>query len=82
MEIKKDHVFVDVDFNELLIGESAADLNRGVIKEVYAFTKEQVDEIVKRCRFKTSVRIEDGVYIIRRLEAYKPHRKNKKRGVA
>ena len=78
MKIMDDHVFVDVDFNELLISESATDLNRGKAKEVYCFTKEQADEIVNRCRFKCAVYIVDNTYVIRRIEAYKA----RKRGAA
>lgn len=60
-----------VDFNELLIGDSVTDLNGGRAKEVYCFTKEQVEEIVKRVRFKCEVSFVDGTYIIKRIEAHR-----------
>ena len=78
MEKLSDHVYCDVDFNELLIGDSVTDLNGNRAKEVYCFTEEQVKEIVRRCRFKCSVYKLDNTYIIRRDETYKSKKKGAK----
>ena len=78
MEKLRDHVYVDVDFNELLISDSATDLNRGKAKEVYCFTEEQANEIVKRCRFECNVYKVDDTYIIRRIEVYTPRKRGAK----
>lgn len=66
----------EINYNDRLISDSIRDLNRNATKEVYCFSKEQADEILKKCRFKCSVKTKDNVFIIRREERYK-HRKKR-----
>ena len=59
---------LELNDNDRLIRDEVKLLNNKNNKlPAYAFTKQQCDEIIKRCNFKTKVHNEDGVYVIERV---------------
>ena len=55
-----------IKYNDKFVADSVKELNQHEFAIIYCYNKEQIEQIIKHCKYRCKTEIKDNLYIIKR----------------